>query len=127
MKYAVILMCMLVVAGEAFAAKNAIVWNTAIPVMLSSTVNAKKSRPGEKITARVMQDVRLPDGRKIPERALLIGSVVDVKPATAQGGASVVLRFDRVQVGHREMKLVASLRAVASMVEVEFAQLPKTG
>ena len=38
---------------------------TALPVMLNSTLDARRAKPGQPISGRIMQDVPLPDGWKI--------------------------------------------------------------
>ena len=38
---------------------------TVLPAQLNSSLNSRKTKPGERITARIMQDVPLPAGRKI--------------------------------------------------------------
>jgi hypothetical protein len=53
---------------------------TAIPVVFTRTVNAAKAKPGEAVTAKTMQVVRLPDGKAIPSGTILIGHVVESRP-----------------------------------------------
>ena len=54
---------------------------TALPVALNSTLDAKKDKPGEKIEARLMQDVPLPAGGKIKSGSQVIGHIVEVTQA----------------------------------------------
>src|SRR5271167_5092989 len=69
---------------------------TALPVALNSTLDAKKDKPGEKIEARLMQDVPLPSGGKIKSGSHVIGHIVEVtKPAS--GGSRIVLQFDQLE------------------------------
>ena len=51
--------------------------------MLSSTLDAKKDKPGRKISARVMQEVRLPDGANIPAGTRVFGTIVQGNAPTA--------------------------------------------
>jgi len=96
---------------------------TVLPVMTSTTLNAAKSKPGDKLSARLMQDVVLPSGEKIRRGAKLEGRVVQVSPATG-ARASVAVRFDRLISAGRQIPLTVSLRALASMQDVFDAQLP---
>ena len=73
-----------------------------------------------------MQDVPLWPG-KIPAGATVIGQVHSVEaPANGQP-AEVTLRFDKVVFGRQSIPILASLRALASMTEVEDAQIPPVG
>jgi hypothetical protein len=76
------------------------------------------------ITARVEQDVPLPNGSTIHAGAKVIGHVLDVK---RRNGASVSIRFDTVEISKGQMSITTNLRAVASMTAVEDAQIPATG
>jgi len=94
---------------------------TVIPIMLGSTVNAKKDKAEKKITGQVMQDVPMPDGGRIKERSPIIGQIVRVdKPGSS--GSSVVLRFETIEDRGHSTRLTAALLAVASMASVADAQ-----
>ena len=97
---------------------------TVIPVALGATLDSTKSRPEQPIRARVMQDVPLPDGARIPAGSQVLGQVVEVEPAGA-GPAGLAIRFDRLSIKKREVPLTAGLRALASDLEVWSAQLPE--
>ncbi|MGA7399451.1 MAG: hypothetical protein WCC99_21320 [Candidatus Sulfotelmatobacter sp.] len=97
---------------------------TILPVQLNSSLNSRKLRPGQVITARVMQDVPLSSGSKIHAGAKVIGHVTAVKRAN---GAQVSLRFDTLVAGHHQIPMTTDLRAVASMMAVEEAQIPAFG
>jgi hypothetical protein len=99
---------------------------TILPVQLNSTLDSRKMKPGQPITARVMQDVPLPAGRKVPAGAKLLGHVVSTASGPA-GGARLTLQFDSVKFNHRSLAVNTNLRALASMMEVEYAQLPLVG
>jgi len=75
----------------------------------------------------VMQDVPLSPGSKIHAGAKVIGHVVELKPANGASGARVSLRFDAIVVSKQRLPITTNLRALASMMAVEQAQLPETG
>lgn len=106
------------------AAQNSIPAGTVLPAMLSSSLDARRDRPGQKVVATIMQRVPLPSGRSIPAGAKLLGHVLEVKAPTANSGAVIRLRFDRVVSHGNEWPITADLRALASMAEVHEAQLP---
>jgi len=94
----------------------------AIPVMLSSDLNAKKDEAGKKIDGKVMQDVPLLSGQ-ISKGSRIAGHVVSVtKPASS--GSNVVLKFDAIQDGGRTIPLTVAVLALASMTSVAQAQSP---
>src|SRR5579863_816821 len=99
---------------------------TILPVALNSSVNSRKAKVGEVITARVMQDVPLPH-RTIPVGSKVIGHITTVKSADATSGAQVSFRFDTLVTRKQRIPIITNLRALASMMAVEEAQLPETG
>jgi hypothetical protein len=122
-----ILSIILIMLAANLFAQNAIPAGTIIPVELKSSLNSRKLKPGEIITARVMQDVPLSSGSVIHAGAKVVGHVVDVKPAKGASDAQVSFRFDTLVVSKRRIPIVTNLRALASMMAVEQAQLPETG
>ena len=97
---------------------------TAVPVMLNSTLDARKNRPGQEISARVMQNVLLPDGGRIPARSRVLGHILQVSRPTSTSGSRLVCKFDRILVRGHSVPLTAALRALASMMDVYEAQMP---
>jgi hypothetical protein len=108
-------------------AQNTIPAGTIVPVALNSSLNSRKVKPGQVITARVMQDVPLSPGSTIHAGAKVIGRVIDVKPANGGAGAQVSFRFDTLVVSKRRIPIITNVRALASMMAVEAAQLPESG
>jgi hypothetical protein len=94
---------------------------------LNSSLNSKRSKLGQVVTARLMQDVPLPSGTGIRAGSKAIGHVLDVIEASNGSGAKLTLQFDILEVSKRRMPMTTNLRALASMMEVEDAQVPKTG
>ena len=94
----------------------------ALPIMLSSDLNAKKDEAGKKIEGKVMQDVPLLSGQ-ISKGARITGHIVSVtKPGSS--GSAITVRFDSIQDGGRNIPLTSELIAVASMSSVADAQSP---
>lgn len=114
--------CLLLLSATMLSAQQ-IPAGTALPVMLNSALDAKKGKPGQKISARIMQDVLLPDGARVPAGSRVTGHIVQV--GSASGTVSrLVFKFDEVITQGHSISLATSLRAVASMLEVYNAQLP---
>jgi hypothetical protein len=99
---------------------------TVLPARLAASLDSRKNKPGQVITARIMQDVPLPEG-KIPAGSRLVGHIVGVGPAGNGSGKEVAFRFDTLRFSHQSIPITTSLRALASMREVEYAQIPATG
>jgi len=97
---------------------------TALPVMLNSSLDASKDKPGRKISARVMQQVQLPDGAKIPSGAHIVGHILRVDGLSGTSGSRLVFKFDQLDSRGHSINLTTSLRAAATMAEVFEAQLP---
>ena len=94
-----------------------------LPVQLNTTLNSQKVKPGRKVTARIMQDV---PGTPVRAGAQLIGQVVKVEQLNGRS-TQITLRFDSIKLGHQIVSVNTSLRALASMRDVEDAQTPSVG
>lgn len=99
---------------------------TIIPIRLGS-LSSEKSKPGDAIKARIMQDVPLENGSKLRAGTKVLGRIVAVTPATTATRATLTLKFDTVVQGKESVAVLTNLRAMASALEVEFAQTPTTG
>jgi hypothetical protein len=100
---------------------------TIIPVELNSSINAKKCKPGQTVTARVAQDVPLYNGARIKTGSRVLGEILTVTPAENSQPAMIGLRFNRVEVSGQITPITTDLRAIAAPLEVEFAQLQVSG
>jgi hypothetical protein len=122
---AALLMCVGLLAFAASSrAADSIPPGTVLPVLLNSTLSSKNSKPGQIVTARLMQDVPLPDGRKIRAGATVIGHITSVTSASSESPARISFRFDTLKVSRERIPIGTHLRAIASLLEVDQAQLP---
>lgn len=122
-----ILIITLIAISTPLLAQNQIPQGTILPIRLNSSLRSDKAREGQPIEGRIMQDVPLPGGGKIRTGAKLLGHIVSVKARTTGQAAEITLRFDTLDFNHRRIQLSTHLRALASMMEVEDAQVPMTG
>jgi hypothetical protein len=102
-------------------AQSAIPPGTILPVQLNSSINSRKVKPGQVITARLMQDVPISPDSRIREGAKMIGHIEEVERS------KVSVRFDILMVSKRHIPVTTNLRALASMMAVDAAQVPVTG
>ena len=118
----VLWLCATAVFGQ-----NAIPEGTILPLRLNSALNSKKSKAGQAISVTLMQDVPLTPRSAIHAGTKVIGHILDVTPATAASGAKISFGFDTIEIAKRKVPITANLRALASMMEVQEAQLPQSG
>ncbi|HVP53925.1 MAG TPA: hypothetical protein VMU45_02940 [Candidatus Eisenbacteria bacterium] len=97
---------------------------TLLPSMLDNTIDSDRSKPGEAISAKLRQDVPLPDGGKIKRDSRILGHVVAVVPASAGHPARVSIQFDHIVVDKEQFAAQIGLRALASMEAVAAAREP---
>lgn len=110
----------LLVAASAYA-QNPLPAGTILPASLSTSIDTQKAKPGQRVIARIMQDVPLPDGTSIPAGSKVVGEVVNISRQTQ---TQITLRFDRVVTKTGEIPIAANLRAIASYVAIGGAQVP---
>ncbi len=94
---------------------------TILPVTLDRTLNVNKAYAGQEIRAEVMQNI---PGTVIRRRDHVLGHVVKVT-SSKNGPSTLEIRFDAVQVRDRRIPLRTNLRALASFIEVQDAQIPE--
>jgi len=112
-----------VLSAIAMLVAPAIPPGTVLPVALSSTLDAKQDRPGQKIEGRLMQDIPLAPGEKIKAGAHVIGHIVEVTRPNGRG-SRMVLKFDQLEAGGKKIPLTVSARAIAAMEDVYAAEVP---
>ncbi len=98
---------------------------TILPARLNQSISSKNAKPGQILTARIMQDVPLPNGRKIPAGSKIAGKIISVQPCAKGAQSKIELRFDALLIRHQSIPVVTSLRAIAGFMEVQAAQVPE--
>ena len=105
----------------------AIPCGTILPVRLNSAISSAKSRPGQVITGRIMQDVPLSPGVGIRAGTKVIGHIVERIPPGAGAQARVSFQFDKLVYSHQTISIATNLRAIAGFMQVAEAQIPPIG
>lgn len=105
----------------ATAAQSALPSGSIIPVSLDGGINAAKVRAGQEIHATVMQDV---PGTTIHRHARVTGHVSRVE-TSKDGHLRLEISFDAVKSHGQTIPIRTNLRALASFLEVEEAQVPE--
>jgi hypothetical protein len=96
---------------------------TLLPVQLNRDIRVGKSPAGQRISARLMQDVSL-DGTTLRQGTEIEGRLMESQAASSGSPARLVFSFDSMRVNGRSTHITASLRALASMLAVHNAELP---
>jgi hypothetical protein len=98
---------------------------TILPARINHGFSSKSARPGQAVTARIMQEVPLPNQESIPEGAKLLGKIVSVERAGNGTKGKITFRFDTLESHHRAIPINVSLRALAGFMEIQYAQTPE--
>lgn len=64
---------------------------------LGKTLDAKKAKQGDPVTAKLQQDVQMSDGKKLPKNTVLEGQVDSVQPSQNKGDSTLVITFDKAK------------------------------
>jgi hypothetical protein len=102
-------------------AQNAIPAGTLLAVSLGRGLNVNKLHPGQEIRTRIMQSV---PGTAVHRGAHVLGKILAVDSG-ANGSARLEMRFDAIESHGRRIPVRTNVRAIASMLEVEEAQIPE--
>jgi hypothetical protein len=108
------------------ACDDAIPAGTILPVVLPS-ISSKSAKKGDKIRGKLAQDVRLQGGKRIRGGTNVFGSVVDIGSGDARSGATLTIKFDRLVQRGESTSIRTHLRAMATTVAIEQAQIPTSG
>ena len=127
LRWAILHLTLLSLCSAASFAQTPIPNGTVLPASLNTSLNTRKLRTGQEVSARIMQDVPLPGKKKIPEGSRIVGHIIQVTPADATHPGTIAVRFDTLRFGHQAIPVTTSLRALASRPEVSDAETPKTG
>jgi hypothetical protein len=111
-------------AFAAIAEAQSIPAGTVLPVSLSSSLEARHDKAGRSISGKIMQEVRLPDGARIPRGTKIFGHVVQVKTASPGSPSQIAIQFDYLLLKGRRVPIAVNARAIASQLEVYEAKLP---
>ncbi len=94
-----------------------------LPVALGTTINLDKAKVGDRLSGKLGQYVTV-DGKRLARGTEVSGRIVEVEPSSAGTPARVTLVFDRIRIAERDVPMITSLRALASMQAVYDAGMP---
>jgi hypothetical protein len=100
---------------------------TVLPIALEKRMGLREPQAGQPMSARIMQEVPLPSGEKIPFRSLMKGLIVSVAKEEEGPGVKFTMKFNQVETKKETLTVVTYLRAIASYEAVRAAQIPRAG
>ncbi|MGA8043012.1 MAG: hypothetical protein WCA37_09430, partial [Terracidiphilus sp.] len=105
----------------AAVAQSALPAGTILPISLDGSLNAAKMHVGQTIRGTIMQTI---PGTRVHRGAKVMGEILRVS-TDSDGKSQVSLRFDTIRMRGQSIPVRTNLRAVASFLEVEEAQMPE--
>jgi hypothetical protein len=93
---------------------------TALPIRFVQSIDAKKARVNDSVTAKTLQTIALPSGQHIAKGATVVGHVTaveaysfDTTPYAHQKPSLISIHFDKVQQGQNAIPVNLFVRAMA--------------
>ena len=118
-------------AASAAAQSQTLPAATAVPVSFVHSVDAKKAKVGDTVTAKTMQVILLPGGASIDKGTVVEGHVVAVQPFhfdptpyAHQSPSLISIHFDKLQKGDSVIPVNLSVRAIADPDDSRQASYP---
>lgn len=112
-------------ATTASSEQSVIPPGTILPVRLQNTISSDKSKPGQIIFGKIVQEVPLPNGSVLRKGTKIEGHIVEVTPAGTASGSKISLRFDKVYSRDKMIPVTTDLRAIAGFMTVQEAGVPE--
>ncbi len=98
---------------------------TTLPARLQNTLNSEKDQPGKTFTLKITQEIPVTGQPVIQRGATLTGHVVATQSIKIGAQSSrITLQFDKLRFSRQEIPVILGLRAIASVVEVQYAGMP---
>ncbi len=82
---------------------------------LDKTIDAKKIKQGDPVTAKLQKDVQIPDAQNLPKNTVLEGHVDQAQASENKSDSTVVVTFDKAKLKNgQELPIKATIVAVAA-------------
>ena len=104
--------------------ENKIPIGTILPVVLRTSFELDRCKPGELLHGQIAQEVPLSNGATIRRGSQIEGRIIEVTPASGGTGAKVSMQFDRLNIKGHWISVVTNLRAIAGFMTVIEAGVP---
>jgi|SRR5579883_314236 hypothetical protein len=81
---------------------------------LDHTLDAKKAKQGDAVTAKLQQDVKIPDAPELPKNTVLMGHVDQVQPSEHKSDSVIQVTFDKAQLKNgQQLPIKATIVQIA--------------
>jgi hypothetical protein len=81
---------------------------------LSKGLDAKKAKQGDAVTAKLQDDVKIPDSVELPKNTVLVGHVDQVQPSQNKSDSTVQVTFDKAQLKNgQQLPIKATIMQIA--------------
>jgi hypothetical protein len=88
-----------------------------VQAQLDKTIDTKKAKQGDPVTAKLQQNVQIPDAAALPKNTVLEGHVDQVQPSQNKSDSMVTVTFDKAKLKDgKELPIKATVLAVSEPV-----------
>jgi hypothetical protein len=96
---------------------------------LDNTLDAKKAKQGEPVTAKLEENVQIPNAQELPKNTVLEGHVDQVTPSDHKSDSTLVMTFDKVKLKDgQELPIKATVIAISEpAMAAEGGAMPAQG
>ena len=82
---------------------------------LGKSIDAKKAKQGDAITAKLQDDVKIPGSVDLPKNTVLLGHIDQVQPSENKGDSSVQVTFDKAQLKNgQQLAIKATIMQISA-------------
>lgn len=93
-----------------------------VQAQLDKTLDAKKAKQGDPVTAKLVQGVQIPDAEALPKNTVLEGHVDQVQASDHKSDSMVTVTFDKAKLKDgKELPIKATVLAVSEPVYAQQA------
>ncbi len=100
-------------AAESATTKN--IQLVSARALLSKSIDAKKAKQGDAVTAKLQDDVKIPGSVDLPRNTVLLGHIDQVQPSENKGDSSVQVTFDKAQLKNgQQLAIKATIMQISA-------------
>lgn len=87
------------------------------PAQLDKTLDAKKAKQGDAVTAKLEQGVQIPNAQALPKNTVLEGHIDQVQASERKSDSTLTVTFDKVKLkSGQELPIKATIVAVSEPI-----------
>jgi hypothetical protein len=82
---------------------------------LNKSIDAKKAKQGDAVTAKLVDNVKIPDSMELPKNTILIGHIDQVQPSENKSDSSLQVTFDKAQLKNgQQLAIKATIMQISA-------------